>query len=333
MEAFWAFLLCVAYVPGGLPPAAEIGRAAVLLLGPALFLPRRVERWDWLLVVLLGWAALGLLWTPAGLLGLGKFLELGAAVCLVLARPNLDGVMKGMVWGLVVNDIFLLLQLAGLHPVQEVATPSGLFMNRDFLAELASLVLLWGIVWQRGLAISVAALPLLVCQSRVAWMMLTVGLLFGLPRRWRWAAATPLGAVALLWTVGGKVESAWARLEGWKAGLQLLSWKGLGLGFFEFVSPNRQLIHSDLLQIGDELGLIGLLVLALWLAGRRWLLEEDRALGAATVLALLVAFPLHLPANAAVVAAVLGSSRPRFQPRLASRRGRIEEGLVLEVGR
>ena len=73
-EVLWAFVLCVAYVPG-VPPAAEIGRWAILIMGAGFFQPK----WEWrsLLLVMAGlWWLIGVvMWAPNEGVGLGEWLK------------------------------------------------------------------------------------------------------------------------------------------------------------------------------------------------------------------------------------------------------------------
>ena len=306
LQVWWSFAVCVAYLPGGLPPSAEIGRWTVLGLGPALF-GLRNGRWNWLIWGVLGWGLVGLAWTPAFGLGLGEWWKFATVLLLLLTELDLDSVRFGVAAGLVVSDGFLVLQLLGWHPVQEVAPPSGLFMNRDVLGELAAFGGLWGICRFRWLSVGAAALPIVVCESRVAWGTLAVGLLVKLRWTWWWISGAIAVAALPLWFAPGKMESALARLDGWGLGWKLLTARGLGLGFFQYVAPDRQVVHSDLLEWGDEIGLIGIGLLVVWGLLRIRPKADEAPLVVAALLVVGLAFPMHLPANAMVVAAILGS--------------------------
>lgn len=258
------------------------------------------------------WGVVGLAWSPSWVLGLGELVQLAALELLICCEVELEGVFLGLALGLGVSAGLCLVQMLGYSPVQEIASPAGLFMNRDVLAELAAILLVWEISRRKRLwVLGVTGVPLVLCQSRVALGMVLAGVMVGEGwwRKW-WVWAGGAGALGVLWMLPGKGLSAMGRVEGWKLGWELGSWKGLGLGFFEYVSPSMQLVHSDLGRWWDELGIVGLVGVGIWAAGRRWE-REDWGLLAATGLGLLVAFPLEMPANAACVALVLGRSRPR----------------------
>jgi hypothetical protein len=191
------------------------------------------------------------------------------------------------------------------------APPAGLFLNREVLAEFAAPLFVWAALRPRYWLLPIPALPLVLCQTRTAILAVGAGLFFA----W-YGRIGSLGRVAWLLAVGLALagafalrpETAWARLAIWQMLLAHLSVFGMGLGWFQASYPWAVFGHSDALQILAELGVPGLLLLAvpavaLWHGRGR---PSERAMLATIGIEALVSFPAQLPAGGFVLAIATG---------------------------
>ena len=343
----WGAGVMLAYVPG-IPPAAVVGRWAAIIIGLGLFMPRWREvdgTVRWLLAAGVAWAALGLWWMPDILTGTLDLLMLLVLIAVFFTAATwlwLDDVMLGMAAGLLVSGVLVAMQVNGWHGLPEISSPSGLFYNKDLLAECAAPILVWLIVSRRfALAIPIG-LTIAFCTSRTALIAIMFGLLFCWWRMkwWKSIVCTLVllisGMHMILGGIPEKAMSAGDRINTWVHGAILLTPKGYGIGFYHAAVPQGQLIHSDVLQMGGELGVGVLLFLLIpvvmfWKAMRDddcWTAEW--AAFATVCLEALISFPLHQVA-ASFVAAVLAGwlSRRRLLIPMVRRDSGADCGISL----
>lgn len=310
--AFWPGLLSEALVP----------RWAVIAIGVPLVSrldPRALGVPVWgLLVWLIGLAAASIIVSPDRLTGgmdLIFLLILSMAFIAAAGLDSLDDVMTGLGAGLAVSSALAIGQWYGWNPVARGSgAPPGLFFNSEVLAELAALVFVWAVVRPRWLIAAAAAVPLIVCQSRVGALAVAVALFYAWrPRSWLLSGLIVVGVLAsgflAIFMLGAdKIHSAGERLVVWVGMVEALQPLGRGLGWTLMSLPRQQFVHSDALQAVLEVG-YGAIALALipFLAfwKKRGNLAE-RALFAAVCVEVVVSFPLHVPANGFIAALAAG---------------------------
>lgn len=340
------FLIGVAYLPGILSAASMPRWWAVSIGIPVLC---RLDPIDlrpairWALFVMIGWGAVLAARSPVPLL---SFFDLYTFTLLALAMVagasnHADGIIVGILWGCAVSSAISIIQAAGIDTgaigITETSSPSGLFQNREVLAETAAPLLVWAIVARRWVGATMMVIPLLLCSSRVAVFAACVGLL------WAWrvppfmrvvvgisAIAAGLGSIVLLGA--DKMASALSRLVLWGSSTMSLSWAGRGPGWWAETHPPglTEFAHSDVLQAGTELGLasVGLWVImySAWSNA-----DGDRAMRAAFVAGAVecaVSFPLHTPAAGFLIAVLAGHlCRDRSCVRIGKFAGR--KGIVI----
>lgn len=328
----WGFLVSVAYWPG-IQPAAWLPRWGIIMLGLALFIPS-LRTLDWRIAILgvsgVGWAAITLRWAPSVLTGVGDFIWLVALMGTMFVSANLrmkqvEHILVGFAYGIVLSALFAVAQLAGWEGLPQIGNPSGLFFNVDIYAETAAPILVWLVATGRLELALFALLPLIACQSRVSILATILGLGWWWWNGKHWRMGVVLGVLVLVAGVmiilgaPDKLASAGSRYNGWHNGAILWNPWGFGIGFFHSIVPFAQLIHSDLIQMADELGagifLFVLIPLVMgwnaWNNGTLW--SPAWAAFACLLLESVISFPFHLPATGFLGAVLAGH--------LACRRG------------
>ena len=157
----------------------------------------------------IGWAALSVLWSPQPLYSLNGLWQVvilpAICFCLGSQQRSLRPLFIGAGIGLAVSSAISIGQLAGWIDWPSINIPSGLFLNKNFMAEAAALVLIWLIaerVW--WLAILVAPCVVLA-GARGALLALAIGLGLLTSRRLSWLTLGLLaadGRAVHNWTMG-----------------------------------------------------------------------------------------------------------------------------------
>ncbi len=317
----WAFAVAVAFIPG-IMSAAILPRWAVIMIGAPLVsrlsLDRLSQAMQYAIVLGLSWAACSVLVSPDPMNGALLFFFMAAMVGAFLAASELetiDDAMTGLALGVGVSSIVCLLYLAGIQTAsQATPNPAGLFYNSEVLAEFAAPVFLWTVLTRRWSLALMTVVPILVCGSRIAVLVVAAGLLYAYrPRSKALMAALVVAllacAIAALVVLGeGKIASAGLRVVVWGATLLAATPFGNGLGWFEAAHPAEQFAHSDAIQAINELGLGSVFLAAipvLILRGNRGT-NAERAVFIAICVEAIVSFPLHVPGTAFVAALVAG---------------------------
>lgn len=312
------FTVSAAYWPGMLSAVFVPRWAAIAVLIPLLWrvdLKAISPRVACILFVAVACSALSLVQSPSLLTGLHEFffvLILSVAFLAAAGVDRLDDVMAGLGAGLSLSSLLIIGQLYGWSPVVQSAPPAGLFYNSEILAELAALVLVWGIVRRNWWIVAATLLPVVACDSRIAVFTVLIALAYAyMPRRMIWwgIGALVVLAPAALFLVGmDKAGSALHRFVLWGATVMAIEPIGNGLGWFEATHPLMQFAHSDVLQIVAEIGVSAIILLFLpW-----WILREklghvaERAVFVGVCFQMLVSFPLQFPATGFVAAMVAG---------------------------
>ena len=312
--------ISAAYWPG-LPAEALAPRWAIIAVGLPLLSrldPRALGAGlCGLLLWLVGLGAVSLIASPDPL---GGALELFYAIILCLALlaaaglDDLDAVMMGLGIGLIPSSVLAVVQWFGWHPVaQGSGAPPGLFYNSEVLAEFAAILFVWAAVRRRWWVAVITAVPLVLCQSRIAVIVTALGILYAVPLS-RWfkgslAVLVGIGGIAALAFLGfDKIASAGERVIIWLAMGEAVTPLGRGLGWVEMALPRQLFAHSDALQALVEIGygavfLIIIPILVFW--RKRGNLAE-RAAFFAICAEVLVSFPLRVPATGFVAAMLAG---------------------------
>jgi O-antigen ligase len=181
-----------------------------------------------------------------------------------------------------------------------------LFLNKNLLGEAAALGFIAAIGYRQWPAALLTIPALLLSTSRASMLAVTVGLIL-MTRSWlRYSLLASLVAALYVLYSAGLFDSASLvqRLYMWQQAFDQLKW--FGNGSYELIAPTwrETHLHNDWLQLVFELGIFGLIPLAV-------LYDAGKA-NAPFVIALLVigffGFPLQAPATAWFGAFVVGAA-------------------------
>jgi hypothetical protein len=310
-------LLSVAYWPGFISPAMSPRWAVLSVVATGLLLWRReavpFTRAHLAGLALIAWAALSVAWSPQPLDSMDALWQTVAlpSVCFCLGSQerSLRPLFLGAAVGLGVSGAVAIGQLCGWVTLPEVQGPSGLFVNRNYMAEPAALVAVWlaaeGLWWWLLPVAPAALLPM----ARGALL----GFAAAMGARYRVAAAIALaGLAAVTLARPGAISGMGERFDIWEHSVAGLSWLGSGIGSFWAI--HRELYpggladhaHNDFLELASDLGPIGLALLG-WLAWElRGPLDSARLVLVALAAEACFSFPTHLPLTVALGALCAG---------------------------
>lgn len=326
-----AFAVTVAYVPWFADAASAPRWMLLSLLVPMFVCIRAMTPAHICGGLFLGWATLSIAWTPVpieAIQPLWHFALLAGVFCIGAEMESLEPLFVGAGWGVAVSSAVTLFQ----------TEHTGLFLNKNFMAEAAVLVLIGLLVYQRywlaALAFPAALLPV----SRAALLALSVlGVLLIARRSRLLAGGVVLGGLVAVLLLDPNAKSLGQRLVVWSDTWQHLTWMGHGLGAFYIDLPafrpdgyalRLDHAHNDLLELTYELGVgVGLLVL-LWGAA---LLQPNplRYVLIAFTVEGCFGFPLFLPVTGALAALCTGylcSQRYRLHQSQSDGERRVRAG-------
>ncbi len=239
--------------------------------------PQRVTTAHVAGMLFLGWAILSLAWTPAKLDGVDAvtvLLLLAGCFCLGHQTESLRPIIIGAALGLTVSSAFTVAQWWGYQPVRSGATlATGLFVNGNYMAEAAALVLV-GVMAERLWWLIPGLLPALLLPHARAAVLAAVLAAMMLFRSKTDVVIALGGAVALaaLWSALHIDATTLDRFEMWGATAHGVTFFGHGIGSFWTLYPDldmRAVVtespthpHNELLNIAFDLGIVGV-VLAL----------------------------------------------------------------------
>lgn len=324
----FSFVLAVAFVPWW-SAAADTPRWAVVALAAgaaALWCPAgrwRTEHWLWSTFLIA--AAVSLLWSAGPYEGadqLAKLLFLAAIFRVGAVLPSLRPVYIGLALGFAVNGAVAIAQVAGWTGIiPQISPPAGLFMNKNYLAEPAAMLLVALIAYRLRWCVFLVLPAVLLPGARGALAGLAVAALAWIWTQSRIGAVVLAGfgvlAAAALLEQGYGGPSMAERVQIWQATIDGMTWTGNGLGSFRALFPSHapdfnllagrpSHAHNDFLEMAYELGpgaLLYLAIIVLALCGPN----------GAEKLVLIVfltegcfGFPLHFPVPAALAALVAG---------------------------
>jgi len=313
------FLVSALYIPGLINPAHGPRWALILGIIPWLLKPQAGSPAHWFGAAFLTWSAITIIWSPAVLDGIHQAFILAAWAALFLYGAQAESLRPfyiGAGIGIGLSSILAVMQAMGIEPLPYVFPfPRGLFVNGNYLAEAAALVLV-AAVSERLWWLIPALLPaLFLPRAKGALLAAGAGLAAWLWNRSRVAAIALVAfscaaVVAIIVTAPETNDAEGERWLIWGSTFNGITWLGHGLGSFRTVFPAFDLrelptgtpeyAHNEALQIAFDQGLIGLflaLVFVITLAGR---LDTSRLILIALAVEAAFAFPLHMPTTAAI---------------------------------
>lgn len=299
--ALLGFGAAVAFWPGWLS-AATAPRWALLAAGVpfvrGIHAPLLGAQALPLLGIVCGWMAASLLWTPDTLFGCHEAFHLLILVGVALAASavsDISGVLVATAWGVAISSLLAIAQVFGWSPVEQVTVPSGLFYNKALLAEAAAPLIVWAALSRRWYLAATLLPALALTQSRAAIVAAVCGAILSRPRLAKWLLPA-LGVGLLVALTDINLYSAVARAEIWATTIAGMSVLGHGIGSFSAVYPWWNHAHSDLLQIGFELGIVGTAGLCGFFAvALKGPASPVRIALAVAAVEAIVSFPLHQP--------------------------------------
>lgn len=321
------FVLTVLYIPF-LADAAVAPRWAWLSVGAPLLLVfhargEGVTLGHALGLVFLALAAASLAWTPVPTReGADAAWQLAvlAGVWLLGNRLDLRPAWDGAGLGFAINSAIVAVQWSG-HPIlAQITAPAGLFLNKNWGAEPAAIVLAALLGHRRWWLAAAVAPTVLLGGGWAAWGGSAAGMALALRGRARVAvlAAVLLAAGGILALAPHQGAGLAARTAIWSDTAEALTPAGNGLGSFYLLFPRHaprfdttierpEHAHNDYLEVAYELGPLGLvLLLALLAYGLASDRRPERAALATVGIIACASFPLHQPVAGALAALACG---------------------------
>lgn len=279
--------------------------------------------WRGCLVALL--PVLSIFWSPnvyEALNWVWVYFLMGA---LYVAAPSLS--IRAVYWGFCVGVSLslpaIILQIFAYWPFPEASSgPTGLFLNKNYMAEaaLAALILAWHL---RAFILMPA---LLVCflapMSRGAFIAAIVVLVV-----WMWPRVRAAAIAASLFSFSAfmcyiktqPMPTLDHRLAIWRDTIEGLTFFGHGIGSFRTLYPyfasrtdtyvsRPEFAHNEYLHLAFEHGIFAIVFVPfIWIALKR-ARETERLLLVAILVMAFFSFPLHLPTTAFIFAIAAGYS-------------------------
>ncbi len=305
-----SFLATALYWPGTISPS-EAPRFALLALVPFLLCGFRFTAAHAVGLVFILWAALSFVWTPAPLDAINAllvFMVLGCCFCLGSQVENMRPLYIGAAFGLSISSSIAMVQWLGFKPLPAMTEISGLFVNGNFMAEAAALIIVALIAERVWWAVPMVLPALVLPFARGAMLACGISLLLHLRHRrelWFALAAVPLIVSVYVFAKGAAISSIDDRLGIWQATIANVSIFGHGLGSFRVIFPfidvrtgasaMPEFPHNDFLFIAFELGVVGLILFAAFCATLAGPLDTSRLVLIALAVEMCLEYPTHLP--------------------------------------
>jgi O-antigen ligase len=239
------------------------------------------------------------------------------AVCFLLGSQaaTLRPLFIGAALGIGISSIIAIAQEFGWDGLPHMSDiPTGLFVNRNYMAEAAVLVAV-GLIAERQWWFVPLVLPaaLLPC-SRGALLAFYVAVLVMSWRRLHWAVGALLVAIPAFFVYGVLVHgtaSLHERWEIWSDAIDGLQWAGTGIGSFWtknnlYHGQTPVHAHNDYIELLAELGPVGLVLLVAMAWNLLGTLGTGRIVLIAFAAEAVFGFPAHLPATLALGAVCAG---------------------------
>lgn len=308
------FLVSSLYWPG-IAGAASSPRWAILFATvPWMLSPRRVSAAHVAGIAFISWAVVTLTWGLAlldGIDAIAILLLLAGCFCLGNQLNSIRPLIIGAALGLSVSSVVAVMQWWGLNPVRDnaVGLPGGLFVNGNFMAEAAALVIV-GVVAERMWWLLPGLMPaMLLPHARGAMLASAIATVVVL--RSKFAVVVGLSvaiALAVVWTafhIDGQIAE---RFEMWGVTGRNVTAFGHGIGSFwvgyadldprDVITTSPTHPHNEFLEIAFELGIVGVLLglaFCVTLAGP---IDTPRLILIALTVEACFAFPTHSPTTA-----------------------------------
>ena len=338
--AFGALLPCV-YLAGVTGAWIETNWAFLYLTLPIGLLFTRIKMTSvhWAGLALIAWVGLSTLWGPSNyqsIEGILKFSVLILGFILGAECKDPKWLLRGLAIGMTINGILALKQFEGFEGVFQTASPAGLLVNPDTLAETSALVVILLAVENMLYPWALMLWPgLLLTGSRAGWFVL--GVFFVV---WLWGKSKLLSAILLMIGFAGIIYASFERFTSsnerlfiWLDTISGLTIYGHGIGSFSYLYPSFAThlntaagrpvhAHSDILELAFELGFVGLALATVFMV---LVYERANQTGKAVLISFValatISFPLHVPVSAFIFAFMAGlcvnywgSSEPVLNP-------------------
>lgn len=319
-----AFLTSVLYWPG-VAGAAEVPRWAFLAFTvPWLLREQRLTAAHVAGGLFLAWAVITMAWNAAPQDGVGALLTLFVLMvcfCLGSQLSGLRQVIIGAGLGVTVSSALAIAQYSGYATTQtgwhSIFTmvhgwgPAyGLFVNGNYMAEAAALVLV-AAVSERIWWLIPGLLPALVLpDARGAMLAAAVALVVSVWRsRWIWSIIAIAGVAVTFYIAHKGLGSMTERLYFWHSTWNGITLFGHGIGSFWAVYPLFDLrpampielfnlpenAHNEFLTVAFETGIVGLVLFCAFCLTLAGPLGTARLVLIALFVESCFAFPIHLP--------------------------------------
>ena len=335
-------LTTASYWPGTFSPAMTPRWIVFSCLAPALLLyrlePIRLTRAHIAGCVLILWAACSVLWSVAPLDTINALWQVAilGAICFLLGsqsqslRPFFMAASVGMALSGAVSTA----QLAGWIDMPAITMPSGLFVNRIPMGEVAALVLVW-LIAERMWWWALLPLPAyILSDARGATLALCVGLGALLWKQPSWLIGGLLAVnVAILahGMLSHTTVTVHERANIWHETANGINIIGNGFGAFGGVPHALQLdntvpqhAHNDALELFWETGIIGFCLLLAFVRQLMGPITPSRLVLIVFIVEGCFGFPLYLPATLCVAAVAAGHAvRDRAVVRRFARISRV----------
>lgn len=326
VQSLSAFVFVILFWPGIAGAATTPRWAFLAVVVPAVLWFRQIKNITLahlLLGCFLAWGGVSFFWGTVGYdwaLTYAHFLMMAGLFVIAAEMKSVRGMIAGATVAMAVNSAVCYAQIQGWQGLGQLVKPGGLFLNRNVGSETAALLLIalvykrmwWGIplvlpsfIMQnnRGATaalIVVAALALLRTRPKILVAVVSVA-----------AAFVSLHYIKY-WD--GPVDE---RFSIWFDTIDGYRWLGHGLGQFYGTYPSVATridtlaqrpdhAHNDLLELGYELGIGFVFVLAFVRSIWRNSLATEKAVLIAFAVEGMFGFPLYMPTTAAIFAVVAG---------------------------
>lgn len=318
-----AFAVTAAYWPGiyGAGSAPRMACLAVLVTAALLFIRVRMTAVHWAFLGLLLYSAITGLWglvTTEWAWGMWWLILMFASFCLGHETEDSGPMYMGAALGLVPSAVAVVFQMSGNWSWDQVAPPSGLFVNRNFMAEAAALSVIAIAHSRRWTVLTVPAFCLLMAKSKGAFLAVAVA---GVLWVWRRSRIAALGLCVLFLCAAAvlipNALSVEIRTQVWADGIRGLSFFGAGIGEYFSTVPSHstnlnaafarvEYAHNEYLHFAYEIGVGSVLLWAVFIAALQGELESERLVLVGALVMSFFSFPLHLPATGFVAFFVAG---------------------------
>lgn len=338
-----AFLVAAAFWPS-LAAAGTAPRWALLAVAVPLMFPKKIKftAGHLALLIFVAWSVSTLFWTDepltslfpwhpslawiwvpsGGVNAIVYWTIFSGLFCIGAELSSFRPVFIGMALGLSLSSIVAIAQFYfGWTGIDQYSVPGGLFINPNFMAEIAVMVLI-GLIAERLYWFIPLVLPaVLLPQSRSALLALVIALALWTRSRAVMAVMIIGIGAAAIWSIqtGFRLPSVQERLDIWRDTIDGMAFFGRGLGSFYVLYPaaasrtdtlyaRPDHAHNEIIETLFETGipgilLIGAFLLAAWYGRNR----AARLVLVAFAVSAMASFPLHVPASMFLVALVAGN--------------------------